>query len=91
MHAADIVKALALGADACALTTAALFALGCEYYRARNRGECPVGIAIQKPVLHRRLDVEAASVHLATFLEGTRKRTATCREASFGRRSRAWS
>ena len=47
-----------------------------------------MGIAIQKPDLHRRLDVEAASVHLATFLESTRKRIATYLRA-MGHRSAA--
>ena len=69
---ADVAKALALGADACALATAALFALGCEYYRACNSGNCPVGIATQRPDLRARLEVETAATRVANFFDGLR-------------------
>jgi glutamate synthase domain-containing protein 2/nitrite reductase/ring-hydroxylating ferredoxin subunit len=69
---ADIVKAVALGADACALATAALFALGCEYYRACGSNGCPVGIATQDPNLRRRLDVDTGARRVAGFFSGTR-------------------
>lgn len=70
---ADIMKAVALGADACALATAALFALGCEYYRACGSNECPVGIATQKPELRSRIDPEQGAQRVATFFNGTRE------------------
>ncbi|ROR32069.1 glutamate synthase-related protein [Inmirania thermothiophila] len=82
----DVIKALALGADACALATAALFAIGCEYYRACNSGECPVGIATQKPELRARLDIATASERLAAFLDGSRRRIETYLRV-MGRRS----
>ncbi|GEM90800.1 glutamate synthase-related protein [Oceanithermus desulfurans] len=69
----DVMKALALGADACALATASLFALGCEYYRACNSGGCPVGIATQDPELRGRLNVETAAEQVAAFFAGTRR------------------
>jgi len=69
---ADVAKALALGADACALATAALFALGCEYYRACNTGNCPVGITTQREALRARIDGEIAAERVANFLNGTR-------------------
>jgi len=69
----DIMKAMALGADACALATAALFALGCEYYRACNSGNCPVGIATQSPELRERVDVDLAARRVGNFFDGTRK------------------
>jgi glutamate synthase domain-containing protein 2/nitrite reductase/ring-hydroxylating ferredoxin subunit len=68
----DVAKALALGADACALATAALFALGCEYYRACNTGNCPVGITTQHEALRARIDGEIAAERVANFLNGTR-------------------
>ncbi|KPK11977.1 MAG: hypothetical protein AMJ68_04010 [Acidithiobacillales bacterium SG8_45] len=70
--AADIVKAIALGADACALATASLFALGCEYYRACNTGNCPVGITTQKESLRGRIDAEIAAERITNFYNGTR-------------------
>ncbi|WP_200181537.1 glutamate synthase-related protein [Ectothiorhodospira mobilis] len=69
---ADILKALALGADACALATAALFALGCEYYRACHTGRCPTGVATQTPRLRARVDPAVAAERVARFLDGTR-------------------
>ena len=46
---ADFVKALALGADAVAISNAALQAIGCLGMRACSTDNCPVGIATQKP------------------------------------------
>ena len=69
---ADIAKALALGADACALATAALFALGCEYYRACDTGRCPVGITTHDPELRARLDMDTGARQVERFLTGTR-------------------
>ncbi|MFP4079518.1 MAG: glutamate synthase-related protein [Ectothiorhodospira sp.] len=68
----DILKALALGADACALATAALFALGCEYYRACHTGQCPTGVATQSPSLRARVDPAEAAKRVGCFLDGTR-------------------
>jgi glutamate synthase domain-containing protein 2 len=65
---ADFAKALALGADAVAIATAALMAIGCQQYRVCHTGRCPVGIATQDPVLRARLDVDEASRGLANFL-----------------------
>ena len=45
----EMAKALALGADAVALATASLMAIGCQQYRACHSGGCPVGIATQNP------------------------------------------
>jgi glutamate synthase domain-containing protein 2 len=70
---ADILKAISLGADACALATAALFALGCEYYRACNTGNCPTGIATQSRHLRERIDPDVAAERVANFFKGTRQ------------------
>ncbi len=57
---ADIAKALALGADAVALATSSLLAIGCQQYRICNTGKCPVGIATQDPELRKRFCVPAS-------------------------------
>ncbi len=64
----DFAKALAMGADAVAISTAALIAIGCQQYRVCNTGKCPAGIATQDPELCRRLDVDEAAGWLENFL-----------------------
>lgn len=64
---ADFVKALALGADAIAVSNAALQAIGCLGMRACHTNNCPVGIATQRDDLRRRLVIEDAAVRLARF------------------------
>lgn len=68
---ADFVKALALGADAIAVSNAALQAIGCIAMRACHTNNCPVGIATQKPHLVSRLVVEKSARQLANFFEAT--------------------
>ncbi len=64
----DFAKALAMGADAVAIASAALIAAACQQYRICGSGNCPVGIATQNPELRSRLDVEAAAQRVANFL-----------------------
>ncbi len=64
----DMAKALALGADAIAVGTAAMMACGCQQYRVCNTGKCPVGIATQDPELRARLDVDASAKRVANYL-----------------------
>ncbi len=64
---ADIAKAIALGADAVALATASLIAIGCQQYRVCQTGKCPVGITTQDPALRARLDVEQSARRFANF------------------------
>ena len=66
--AADIAKALALGADAVAVANIALQAIGCVGMRACNTDQCPVGIATQNPQLRARLDVDEAAERLGRVL-----------------------
>jgi glutamate synthase domain-containing protein 2/nitrite reductase/ring-hydroxylating ferredoxin subunit len=68
---ADMVKALALGADAIALSNAALQAIGCVGMRACNTNSCPAGIATQDPRLRARLPVPAGAERLNRFLRST--------------------
>jgi methylamine---glutamate N-methyltransferase subunit C len=65
---ADFVKALALGADAIAVSNSALQAIGCLGMRACHTNHCPVGIATQQPHLRERLIVAQAAQRLARFL-----------------------
>ena len=67
----DFVKALALGADAIAVSNSAMQAIGCIAMRACNTDNCPVGIATQKPGLRQRLVIDDASRRLTRFFEGT--------------------
>ena len=64
----DCIKALAMGADAVAISSAALMALGCQRYRICNTGMCPMGIATQDPELESRLDVESGSMRVGNYL-----------------------
>jgi len=65
----DFAKALALGADAVAISTSALMAIGCHQYRICNTGKCPMGITTQDPELRARLDVDRAAEQLYNFLK----------------------
>ncbi len=64
----DFAKALALGADAVAIGTSALMAIGCQQYRVCVTGQCPMGIATQNPELRKRLDITKAARQLENFL-----------------------
>ena len=64
----DMAKALAMGADAVAIASAAMIACGCQQYRVCHTGRCPVGIATQDPELRSRLDIELSARRLENFL-----------------------
>lgn len=80
----DAAKALALGADAIYIGTAALIALNCnkplyveDYHRLGTEpyachhchtGRCPVGITTQDPELMKRLPIPEAAERVANFL-----------------------
>jgi glutamate synthase domain-containing protein 2/CDGSH-type Zn-finger protein len=65
--AEDFAKALAMGADAIALSNSAMQAIGCIAARMCNSNNCPVGIATQKPELRNRLSVQPAAEKLARY------------------------
>ena len=65
---ADVVKAIALGADAVYIATSALIALGCHLCRNCQSGKCNWGIATQIPELVERLDPEKGSERLVNLL-----------------------
>lgn len=64
----DVVKALAMGADAVAMASSPLIALGCQRYRVCHQGTCPMGIATQDPDLSRLLVVESSAKRVENFL-----------------------
>ena len=64
----DFIKALAMGADAVALGTAALIAIGCKQYRICHTGRCPVGITTQDSELRKNLDPDRAATRLSRYL-----------------------
>lgn len=65
---ADFAKALAMGADAVAVASAAMIAAACQQYRICGSGKCPVGIATHDPQLRARLHVDAAAQRVANYL-----------------------
>lgn len=65
---ADVIKAIALGADACYIATAALLAMGCHLCRTCQSGRCSWGIATQRPDLVARLNPEIGAERLVNLL-----------------------
>ncbi|MCR5086852.1 MAG: 4Fe-4S binding protein [Lachnospiraceae bacterium] len=70
--AADVVKAVALGADACYIATAAVLALGCHLCRTCQSGKCNWGIATQRPDLVKRLNPDIGSQRLINLMNAWR-------------------
>lgn len=69
----DFAKALALGANAVAIGTAALIAIGCEQFRICHTGNCPKRITTQDPELRATLDIDASAKGLENFLRASTK------------------
>ena len=65
---ADVVKAVALGADAVYIATAAVLALGCHLCRTCQTGKCNWGIATQRPDLVKRLNPDIGSKRLVNLM-----------------------
>jgi len=73
----DVAKALAMGADAVAVASAALIAAACQQYRICGSGHCPVGVATQDPALRERLNVEQSARRVANYLNVMKKELKT--------------
>ena len=67
-NSADVVKAIALGADAVSIGTAALCALGCHMCASCHTGLCNWGIATQRPDLVARLDPDEGAQRLVNLV-----------------------
>ncbi len=68
----DMMKGLALGADACAIGTSAIIAGGCIACMQCHIGDCPVGIATQDPEHESRYNYEVEAHNIHRFLESVR-------------------
>jgi glutamate synthase domain-containing protein 2 len=64
----DVVKAIALGADAVYIGSAALMALGCHLCRDCHSGKCNWGIATQRPELVKRINPEIGYKRLVNLV-----------------------
>lgn len=69
--AEDFAKAMMLGADAVAISNAALQAIGCLGMRACNTNNCPVGIATMKDHLRARLEIDKSAQQLYNYFHAT--------------------
>ena len=65
--AEDFAKAMALGADAVAVSNPAMQAVGCIAARMCNFNNCLVGVATQKLELRKRLDVQIGAERLSRY------------------------
>lgn len=64
----DFAKAIAMGADAVAVASAAMVAAACQQYRICGSGMCPVGVATQDEKLRERLHIDAAAKRVENYL-----------------------
>jgi len=69
-NSADIAKAIALGADAVYIGTAALIALGCHVCQQWHTGKCSWGICTSDPALTKRINPEIGAQRLVNLLRG---------------------
>lgn len=69
--AEDFTKAMAMGADAIAVSNSAMQAVGCIAARMCNSNNCPVGVATQKPELRKRLDVQVGAEKLDRYFRAS--------------------
>lgn len=67
-NSADVVKAIALGADAVYLGTSALVAIGCTVCQRCPTGKCPWGIATSDPWISKRVNPDIAAERLINLL-----------------------
>ena len=69
-NAGDVAKAIALGADAVYIGTAALVALGCRVCQQCHTGKCTWGICTTDLALTKRLNPEIGAQRLVNLLRG---------------------
>jgi glutamate synthase domain-containing protein 2 len=66
----DVVKALALGADAVAIGTGAMVAMGCVVCLRCHEGKCAFGIGTQDPERRKKLNIDDAAQKIANYIQG---------------------
>jgi glutamate synthase domain-containing protein 2 len=69
-NAGDVAKAIALGADAVYIGTAALVTLGCTVCQQCHTGKCAWGICTSDPRLSKRINPDIGSRRLVNLLRG---------------------
>ncbi|MFC2021489.1 glutamate synthase-related protein, partial [Chloroflexota bacterium] len=69
-NSGDVAKAIALGADAVNIGTAALVALGCHLCQQCHTGKCAWGICTSDLFLTKRINPEIGARRLANLLRG---------------------
>jgi len=69
-NSGDVAKAIALGADAVNIGTAALIALGCHVCQQCHTGKCAWGICTSDLRLTKRINPEIGAQRLANLLRG---------------------
>jgi glutamate synthase domain-containing protein 2 len=67
-NSSDVAKAIALGADAINIGTAALIALGCTLCQQCHTGKCAWGICTSNPRLTKRVNPDIGAKRLANLL-----------------------
>ena len=67
---ADVAKALALGADAVAIGTGAMIAMGCVVCLRCHEGKCAFGIGTQDPERRKKLVIDEAALKVANYIQG---------------------
>lgn len=67
-NSGDVIKAVALGADAVYIGTAALVALGCTVCQQCHTGRCAWGICTTDPTLMKRINPEIGARRLVNLL-----------------------
>ena len=73
----DFAKAIAMGADAVAIASAAMVAAACQQYRICGTGMCPVGMPTQDEKLRQRLHIDTAAKRIENYLSCSAKELKT--------------
>ena len=71
IHAFDIARAFALGADWCNSARGFMFAVGCIQAQACHTNHCPTGVTTQDPLRQRALVVPEKAERVANFHRNT--------------------
>ena len=73
IHAFDIARTLALGADWCNSARGFMFSIGCIQAQACHTNHCPTGVATQDPLRQKALHVPDKAQRVANFHRNTLK------------------
>ncbi|MFT5079690.1 MAG: glutamate synthase domain-containing protein 2 [Planctomycetota bacterium] len=69
----DMIRAMALGADACNSARGMMLSIGCIQALRCNNDTCPTGVATQNVALYRGLHVPSKATRVASFHDATIK------------------